>query len=49
MVGVPDKIQTWQMVKGPAFDPETKKVTAPGELQRTDIPVPELAAGEVLV
>jgi len=49
MVSVPNKIQTWQMVKGPAFDPETKKVTAPGELQRTEIPVPELAAGDVLV
>ncbi len=48
-MGVPDKIQTWQMAKGPAFDPETKKVVAPGVLQKTEVPVPELAAGEVLV
>jgi len=48
-VSVPEKIQTWQMVKGPAFDKETKRVTAPGELQKTEIPVPELAKGEVLV
>jgi 6-hydroxycyclohex-1-ene-1-carbonyl-CoA dehydrogenase len=48
-VSVPDKIQTWQMVKGPTFDKEARKVTAPGELEKTEIPVPELAPGEVLV
>ena len=48
-MSVPDKIQTWQMVKGPVFDKETRKVTAPGELQKTEIPVPELGQGEVLV
>ena len=46
---VPSKIQTWQMVKGPTYDKEAGKVTAPGELQRTEVPVPELGAGEVLV
>ena len=45
----PEKILTWQMVKGPTFDEETKKVTGPGELQKTKIPVPELGRGEVLV
>lgn len=48
-MSVPDKIQTWQMVKGPTYDKEAKKITAPGELQKTEIPVPELAPGEVLV
>jgi len=48
-VSVPDKIQTWQMVKGPVYDKEAKKITAPGELQKTEIPVPELGQGEVLV
>jgi 6-hydroxycyclohex-1-ene-1-carbonyl-CoA dehydrogenase len=48
-VSVPDKIQTWQMVKGPIYDAEARKVTASGELKKTEIPVPELAAGEVLV
>jgi len=46
---VPSKIQTWQMVKGPTYDKEAGKVTAPGELQRTEVPVPELGANEVLV
>ena len=48
-MSVPDKILTWQMVKGPTYDTEARKVTAPGELKKTEIPVPELAAGEVLV
>ena len=46
---VPSKIQTWQMVKGPTYDKQAGKVTAPGELQRTEVPVPELGANEVLV
>ena len=46
---VPSKIQTWQMFKGPTYDKEAGKVTAPGELQRTEVPVPELGANEVLV
>jgi 6-hydroxycyclohex-1-ene-1-carbonyl-CoA dehydrogenase len=37
------------MVKGPTYDKEAGKVTAPGELQRTEVPVPELGANEVLV
>jgi len=37
------------MVTGPTFDKETRKVTAPGVLNKTEIPVPELAQGEVLV
>lgn len=49
MVSIPDKIQTWQMVKGPTYDKEAGKITAPGVLERTEIPVPELAQGEVLV
>ena len=48
-VSAPDNIQTWQMVKGPIYDKEARKVTAPGELQRVEIPVPELSPGEVLV
>lgn len=48
-MSVPDKIQTWQMVEGPTFDKEAKKVTTPGKLQKTEIPVPELGDGEVLV
>lgn len=48
MAGVPDKIQTWQMVQPTVFNRETKETT-PGKLQRTEIPVPELQPGEVLV
>jgi 6-hydroxycyclohex-1-ene-1-carbonyl-CoA dehydrogenase len=48
-VSVPDKIQTWQMVKGPFYDKEAQKVTAPGQLAKTEIPVPELGSGDVLV
>lgn len=45
---VPDKIQTWQMVQPTTFNRETKEST-PGKLEKTEIPVPELQAGEVLV
>lgn len=48
-MSVPDKIQTWQMVKGPTYDKEARKVTAPGQLEKTEIPVPELGEGDVLV
>lgn len=48
-MSVPSKIQTWQMVKGPTYDKDAQKVTAPGELQKTEVPVPELGQGEVLV
>lgn len=49
MVSVPTSIMTWQMVTGPTFDKETRKVTGPGVLEKKEIPVPELAAGDVLV
>lgn len=48
-MSIPEMIQTWQMVKGPTYDKEARKVTAPGELQKTEIPVPELGQGEALV
>jgi len=48
MAGVPDKISTWQMVQPTTRDRETKKVT-PGKIEKTEIPVPELKQGEVLV
>lgn len=47
-MGVPDKILTWQMVQPTSRDRETGEVT-PGKIQRTEIPVPELQPGEVLV
>ncbi len=48
MAGVPDKILTWQMVQPTSRDRETKEVT-PGRIEKTEIPVPELKKGEVLV
>ena len=48
-MSIPEKIETWQMVKGPKFDAETKKVVTSGELEKTQIPVPDLGPGEVLV
>jgi 6-hydroxycyclohex-1-ene-1-carbonyl-CoA dehydrogenase len=48
MAGVPDKIQTWQMVQPTSRDRETKEVT-PGKIEKTEIPVPELKPGEALV
>lgn len=48
MSAIPDKIQTWQMVQPTAFNRETKEKT-PGKLEKTEIPVPELKTGEVLV
>ncbi len=47
-MAVPDKIQTWQMVQPTTRDRETGEVT-PGKLEKTEIPVPALQAGEVLV
>lgn len=47
-MGVPDKIWTWQMVQPTTFNKETKEKT-PGKLEKTQIPVPELKEGEVLV
>lgn len=48
MAGIPDAIQTWQMVQPWSRDKETGAKT-PGKLERTSIPMPELKAGEVLV
>lgn len=48
MGNVPDKIWTWQMVNPTVKNRETGEVT-PGKLEKTQIDVPELKAGEVLV
>ncbi len=48
MADIPDKIQTWQMVKPFTKDKETGAVI-PGKIEKTEINVPELKAGEVLV
>ena len=48
MAAVPDKILTWQMVQPTSRNKETGEVT-PGRLEKTEIPVPELNTGEVLV
>ena len=48
MATVPDKIMTWQMVQPTVRDKVTGAVT-PGKLVKTEIPVPDLGAGEVLV
>ena len=48
MTNVPDKIQTWQMVSPFTKNRETGEIT-PGKLEKTQIPVPEMKAGEVLV
>jgi 6-hydroxycyclohex-1-ene-1-carbonyl-CoA dehydrogenase len=48
MAQIPDKIKTWQMVQPATFNKETKETT-PGRLEKTEIPVPELKPGEVLV
>ena len=48
MAGIPDKIQTWQMVQPTSFDRETKKTT-PGKIEKIELPVPELKPGEALV
>ncbi len=48
VVKVPDKIQTWQMTRPWSKDPTTGKVVE-GQLEKTEIPVPALKSGEVLV
>ncbi|NIP66577.1 6-hydroxycyclohex-1-ene-1-carbonyl-CoA dehydrogenase [Candidatus Bathyarchaeota archaeon] len=48
MNGVPDKIQTWQMVRPWGKDPETSEVIE-GVLDRKEIPVPSLQPDEALV
>lgn len=49
MPDIPSVIQTWQMYEGPVFDKEARKITAPGKLKKTEIPMPELAEGQALV
>jgi 6-hydroxycyclohex-1-ene-1-carbonyl-CoA dehydrogenase len=48
IMAVPDKIKTWQMVQPWKKDRETGEVTE-GQLELTEIDVPELGEGEVLV
>ena len=48
MTATPDKIMTWQMVQPTSRNRETGEVT-PGKIEKTEIPVPELKPGEVLV
>ena len=48
MASAPDKIQTWQMTQTYHKDKQTGEVI-PGKLERTEIPVPELGEGDVLV
>lgn len=48
MTAIPDKIQTWQMVQPTSRNKETGEII-PGKIEKTEIPVPELKPGEVLV
>ncbi len=48
MASVPDKILTWQMVQPTTRDRKTGDIT-PGKLEKTELPVPSLKSGEVLV
>lgn len=48
MATVPDKILTWQMVQPTSKNKETGEIV-PGKLVKTEIPVPALKEGEVLV
>ncbi len=47
-MGIPEKIQTWQMVQPWSKNKETGE-KIPGKIEKTEIPVPELQKGEVLV
>ncbi|MCP4349264.1 MAG: 6-hydroxycyclohex-1-ene-1-carbonyl-CoA dehydrogenase [Desulfobacterales bacterium] len=47
-MAVPDKILTWQMVQPTSVNKDTGEVTQ-GKLEKTEIPVPELKEGDVLV
>ena len=42
MGNVPEKIQTWQMVKPTTRNKETNDII-PGKLEKKSLPVPELA------
>jgi len=48
MAIAPDKIQTWQMIQPWTKDQQTGKLIE-GKLEKTEIPVPSLQPGEVLV
>jgi 6-hydroxycyclohex-1-ene-1-carbonyl-CoA dehydrogenase len=48
MAKIPDKIHTWQMTQPWTKDPQTGKIIE-GKLEKTEIPVPPLQPGEVLV
>lgn len=48
MAQIPSVIKTWQMVQPFSKNKETGEIT-PGKIEMTEIPVPELKAGEVLV
>ena len=48
MAAAPEKIQTWQMVQPTSKNRETGEITE-GKLERTEIPVPDLGPGDVLV
>jgi len=48
MLNIPEKIQTWQMIQPWTKDPQTGKLTE-GKLEKTEIPVPPLQPGEVLI
>ncbi len=48
MAAIPDQIQTWQMVQPTLHDRQSGETT-PGVIEKKEIPVPQLAPGEVLV
>ncbi len=47
-MSAPKTIQTWQMTRPWSKDPKTGDAQ-PGEIRRTEIPVPELKPGDVLI
>lgn len=52
MAGIPDRIETWQMVQPTTYRKDENGkfvVDTPGKLERTSIPVPELGKDDVLV
>ena len=49
MSNIPEYINTWQMLEGPAVDKETRKVLSPGKLEKTQIPMPSIEDGQALV
>ena len=48
MVGLPEKIRTWQMAKPWIKDDKTGSVLE-GQITQTEIPIPQLQSGEALV